>query len=604
MIFGSFTLSTCVPPEAERIRNVSRRPALSLRAASVDGFSGGSFLNERLPHKERDVYYADEANDIVVLFSGAIFNKPDLQKLLASDSSGPDPWLIAQLFARMGPDFAGELNGDFSICILKPRQRRIFLFRDQVGVSPLAYASDSKSLWFSSDIIGLCRVLSDGRKTDADFLTGYFRVVDYRKSPDDRVRKLLPGHYLEFSEAGLKLVRYWDPEKIRTDRSMTHEQMLESLGVIVRDAIKIRCDSRFVAGAHVSGGIDSGFVATLVRREYGHQERFPGFSWSPLKYAGESVSHDERELVARSCERAGIIPVLSDMEEDGFREVVSSFHENNGYFSEDITSSQATAAGVNLLFSGWGGDEFISTAAAAIELDLLRNLKVGLYLRRNEIARPKKFAWNFLHYVLFPFLGILDRSTARSFRDDARYLRQQFKRSDSRLVRMFYFNTTRRSHHIGMLKFYHLQQRCESWYVMGFRKGLEYRYPLLDKRIIEFMLKVPSHLLCHTGLYRPLLRELGEGILPTEVRFNKSKNDPVYWSFMDHLYRRAAIGYMDEVDVWRSNTDMDFIDYKLLARDIQKFRDGSADLDEKVLFRSLIYMKAINDFTLKYYQTI
>ena len=85
MIFGSFTLSTCVPPEAERIRNVSRRPALSLRAASVDGFSGGSFLNERLPHKERDVYYADEANDIVVLFSGAIFNKPDLQKLLASD---------------------------------------------------------------------------------------------------------------------------------------------------------------------------------------------------------------------------------------------------------------------------------------------------------------------------------------------------------------------------------------------------------------------------------------------------------------------------------------------------------------------------------------
>ncbi len=32
----------------------------------------------------------------------------------------------------------------------------------------------------------------------------------------------------------------------------------------------------------------------------------------------------------------------------------------------------------------------------------------------------------------------------------------------------------------------------------GFRKGVEYRYPLLDKRIIEYMLKVPSELLCKT----------------------------------------------------------------------------------------------------------
>ncbi len=510
MIFGALTLSNDIPPEAGRISNVSGRPGLSLRTVNLSCFSGGCFLNEKLPYRERDVYYADETDDIVVLFSGAIFNKAGLRNLIAADFPEPDPQLIAKLFARMGPEFAGEVNGDFTICILKPQQRKIFLFRDQAGVRTLAYASDRKSLCFSSDIIGLCRVLSEGRKPDRDFLTGYFRVVDYSKAPDEKVKKLMQGHYLEFSEAGLKLVRYWDPEKIRTDKSMTYGQMLELLGAIVRDAVKIRCDNRFVAGAHVSGGIDLSFVAALARREYGHQERFPGFSWSPAEYAANIVPNDERGLVVRSCQAAGIIPVLADMEEEGFWEAVSSFHENSGYFSEDLSSSQAASEGINLLFSGWGGDEFISTAAAAIELDLLRNLKLGLYLRRNEITRPGKFAWNFMHFVMFPLVGIHDGSTARSFRDDARYLRREFKKNDRNRVKMFYFHTSRRRHHIGMLNFNHLQHRCESWYLMGFRKGIEYRYPLLDKRIIEFMLKVPSHLLCQTGLYRPLLKGNGK----------------------------------------------------------------------------------------------
>ena len=42
------------------------------------------------------------------------------------------------------------------------------------------------------------------------------------------------------------------------------------------------------------------------------------------------------------------------------------------------------------------------------------------------------------------------------------------------------------------------------------------------------MLKVPSELLCKTDYFRPLLREIGEGILPDEVRLHEQKYDPVY----------------------------------------------------------------------------
>ncbi len=93
----------------------------------------------------------------------------------------------------------------------------------------------------------------------------------------------------------------------------------------------------------------------------------------------------------------------------------------------------------------------------------------------------------------------------------------------------YFFHTSRQQVHLGVLRFYHFQERCETWAVNGFRKGVEYRYPLLDRRIIEYMLKVPSAMLCKTDYFRPLLRLISEGILPEEVRWQADKSDPVCW---------------------------------------------------------------------------
>ena len=512
----------------------------------------------------------------------------------------PDPELAACLFRIEGPDFVKKLNGDFAIFILQPEKQQVYLFRDQAGIRPLAYTNDSQSLCFSSDINGLCRAFSDGQSINNDYLLGYFKYIDYRKTSCEKVKKLLPGHFLHFSENGMEIKKYWEPEKIKVDKALSHGQMLADLKSILGDAVRIRCDTRFRAGAHVSSGIDSGIISTLARKEYPQQETFYGFSWSPADYNAREVKYDERELVRRLCLETDISPVFSDLGKSDFPGIVSSFYDNHGFFSEDKTIHQAVDAYTNLIFSGWGGDEFISTAATAIEPDLLRSLKLCLYLRRNQIRQPKKFVRNLVYYVLMPALGILDRSTSRSFKDDARYLKKPFKKSDIKAVRQFYFHTSRRHHHLGMLNFYHLQDRCEKWFMMGYRHGVEYRYPLLDKRIVEYMLKVPSELLCVTDYSRPLLREISEGILPDEIRLNKSKNDPVYWEWMDGLFKEAAVLFMEEVDVWERNPDLHFVDFDLLIQDIAKYKDRCEEVDNKVLFRALVYTKAIHEFTINY----
>lgn len=569
-------------------------------SVSCGGFSGGFQLHGRLPLTAEDFYLSDEASGLTVLLSGYIYNRQDLKDFAGTEGSVLDPELIIRLFLEEGPSFVSRLNGDFAIAIIDQKKSEAWLFRDHVGIRPLAFALEGETLLFSTDIQQLSSSLCVAEGPDTVYLTGQFRYIDFRTTPCRKVKKLLPGHYLHYRGGVSRIIRYWEPGKIRQDRSLTHDRMLAELKTLLRDAVRIRCDSRFTVGAHVSSGLDSSVVAVLARQECTWQENICGFSWSPESYQAGGLIYDERDLVRKLCAQHDIHPRFLNLDTDGFREAVSRYHINHGFFWEEAVLSLATGEGVNLLFSGWGGDEFVSTAAPSIETDLLRGLRLRLFFRRNELRKPGKFLKNVVRYILMPALCIHERGTVKSFRDEARYLRPKWQKSDRRAVRQFYFHTSRRGHHLGMLAFYHLQDRCEKWFTMGYRHGVEYRYPLLDRRIIEFMLRVPSELLCVTDYFRPLLREVGVGLLPEEVRLNTSKSDPVYRHQMSGFYRDAAVAFMGEAGRWRENPDLGFVDFDSLLNDIESYRRGERTADDDRLFRGVVWIKAMDSYTKAY----
>jgi len=599
MITGSVTFSGGAPSFLLR-ESGSATPDISYHQIESICFSGGFYLHRRLPREPEDKYFVDEANDILVLFSGSVYNRQDLNTSDDGNIRLNDPEMIADLFLKHGLDFVKKLNGDFVIFILRSSAKEAFLFRDHIGVHPVAWVMQGETLTFSTDIMDLCGQAGNEGPIDSEFLLGYFKYIDYRRTANSEVQKLPPGHYLRFSGSGLQLIRYWEPEKIRTDHGLPYDRMLADLGELVRDAVRIRSDRRFTAGAHVSSGIDSGIVSALAREDHRHQEVFYGFSWSPDSYDAGDVDNDEREIIRRSCGKTGIRPVFSDLDASKFQDLVSDFYHNQGYFPEAATADQAANRDVNLIFTGWGGDEFISSGHSGIDLDLLTGMRIRTFFRRNRLSNPRKFIRHLLFFVVYPALHILDPGSYRGFKRDVRYIKEPFKSNDKQAISSFYFHRSRRQMHLNVFRFYNLPERCESWHVSGFQRGVEYRHPLLDRRIIEYMLKVPSEHLCTTGYFRPLLRELGKGILPDEVRLNQSKNDPVYRVYLDDLVKSSALTFMREAGQWKTNADLRFVDFDLLLKDIEMFEQRTGDVDEKILFRSLVYLKAINEFTKKY----
>ena len=203
----------------------------------AEGFAGGYYLHDRLPLRSNDIFFLDEAADILVLFSGYIYNKKELSTASGVNPSDPEPVIAAGLFLASGPDFVRNLNGDFAIFICRPAARQAYLFRDHIGVRPMAWTLLGGNLVFSSDNRELSRFAAGGKVPETSWLTGYFRYVDFIESPCSIVNKLLPGHYLEYTPEGIRTTRYWDPGKIRTDRRMDYDAMISDLKQLVSDEI-------------------------------------------------------------------------------------------------------------------------------------------------------------------------------------------------------------------------------------------------------------------------------------------------------------------------------------------------------------------------------
>ena len=97
MILGSFFFSH--DPDAaltlDKLRGGSIFNTLIFRQETVGDFTGGFYLQPLLPYAAGDFYYHDEADDIVVLMSGSVFNKSELLCQLSNLIPVSDPELIA-----------------------------------------------------------------------------------------------------------------------------------------------------------------------------------------------------------------------------------------------------------------------------------------------------------------------------------------------------------------------------------------------------------------------------------------------------------------------------------------------------------------------------
>ncbi len=533
--------------------------------------------------------------DLLVIADARIDNLEGLRGALG-DLAPPDPAAgppahIAAAWRRWGRDCPEHLLGDYAFAVHDVAHGATFLARDHIGARPLAYSAQDARFAFASDPAELLALRGVSAQLDEAYVA---TALTRREFVPDRtfhlaVRKLPAGHWLHLRGGEMQLHRWWRPETVRVDESITdHEAIAETrrrLAVAVAD----RLHGAGRVAVHLSGGLDSALVAGLATstlREQGHEAPL-AYCWQPLdgppandlgwaRSVGAALGLTLRSPRLTPPELAELL--MADWTTAG---------DARYLIHEAAIQRAAEREGIDTILSGWGGDEGFSSHGLGLDPRLLLGGHWLALRREGGRSAFRNAAQRLAKDWLRP-----PRSTAALIARGKSLIDPAFASRTATLalprIRQLGVQQTQ----IALLRHSSPTGRIEQWALSGAARGLTYGYPLLDRRLLEWVLTLPPRLFKRRGETRWLAREAARGLVPEAIRCNLDKSEAGRTGqLMDDLvaaYRLVAARLDDPA---APLTRARYVDVARLRREL-----AAIDTPEKTLGRGLRTAIQLLDF--------
>ena len=454
-----------------------------------------------------------------------------------------DAGLVLRAWLRWGRDCPRHLLGDYAFAVWDAKERTLFCARDHAGVRPLYYAATRSGVVFASAVEAVHAVPEVSDALDEATVAAYLTGTGWNSTTRTffkEVRKLPPGHTLTVkgdppASHSPRIERYWRPEDAPTAPPASDDAYAEELLELMARAVADRLRGGPV-GTHLSGGLDSSSIAVLAARELRRQgcPPPPAFSWLPaLGQAAPAAKHaPEYDRIDAVCRQEDLqvfhrSPSVDDMvamlRRDG---ALPGVHV---HLNEEPVQRCAAEQGVRVLLSGWGGDEGVSFNGRGYHQQLLLG---GRWLRLvaecRATSRPFRSLAQTALSIAHPHLpGRLRRWRHGEVPRHRHWLIDpEFARRAKPLPELPFRPISLRYAQAQLLRRGFLCQRIEGWAASGARRGIEYRYPLLDRRLLAFALSLPPDQFRRGAWGRWLMRRASSAILPPEICWNEYDADP------------------------------------------------------------------------------
>src|SRR5581483_5225157 len=167
-------------------------------------------------------------HSIAIVFNGEIYNHADYRADLEAKGhryrSHCDTETILHLYEEHGRRSVEFLRGMFAFAIWDRPQRRLLLARDRLGIKPLYYSLDADgTLYFASEIKALLEALAGKPQLNYAALSDYAanRSTSGEATLFQGVKRLLPGHTLQWQDGRVEITRYWDLSFSKPDQPLS-----------------------------------------------------------------------------------------------------------------------------------------------------------------------------------------------------------------------------------------------------------------------------------------------------------------------------------------------------------------------------------------------
>jgi asparagine synthase (glutamine-hydrolysing) len=213
---------------------------------------------------------ATEDGRYQLVFNGEIYNFQDIRARLENMGhkffSNSDSEVVLRSYAQFGAECVKEFNGMFAFAIWDVQQKSLFLARDRVGIKPLYYFHDGDRFIFSSEIKAIL-AHDIPRRLNMDALNIYLRML-YVPAPMtmfEKIFKLEPGTTLTYCSGHIDVQRYWS--HARTSEQLPEAEIVKKIHDVLYDSVQRRLISDRPVGVFLSGGVDSTAVAGIAAEQ-------------------------------------------------------------------------------------------------------------------------------------------------------------------------------------------------------------------------------------------------------------------------------------------------------------------------------------------------
>lgn len=211
--------------------------------------------------------YSEDKN-LVVVFNGEIYNyralTAELTALGHTFATRTDTEVLLHGWEQWGRELLPRLRGMFAFALWDRRAGVLFCARDMFGIKPLYYCRCADgTLLFASEIKAFLDHPSFAKRLNTAQLPLYLSC-QYSPGRDTffaGVQKLLPGHFLEFSDGIVRTTRWVQPAFLPGDAPVSPAEIEE---VLRGSAAAHKAADVEVAG-FLSGGVDSAYLTALAR---------------------------------------------------------------------------------------------------------------------------------------------------------------------------------------------------------------------------------------------------------------------------------------------------------------------------------------------------
>lgn len=468
---------------------------------------------------------------------GRIDNRSELLSRLdvRQAQEGSDEELIRQAFLKWRENAPKYLLGDWSFIAFNLRQNKLFCAQDHHGVTALHYYSDPRICIVSSSIKPLLHYRPVGRRVDIDKIlrTASALPADFSDGTYfENIHLLNAAHRMWIHPGRIKKERYWHPEHIAIDDRISPADAAETLRTLFDEAVRCRIGGGRIA-SELSGGLDSGCVVSFAARQLQEEGRpLYTFSHVPRYDFPPDVHGNERPFIDATIAHVGnIVPRFLDAGDmgvlDGIRVMTDALDEPipaaiNAFWMVDLLQ-HARQSGCDVLLFGKQGNGTISYKAQNSALPLAEfYARYGLYRSiRTKLLGP----W---YRSAKQLLASLDKRQWQSYCYlDAQYVEKTaMHRTFNQSVQNPGYtppDMTNRERQMHILQI-GAQHSLANNAKMGDYFGVRKRDPTGDKRIIEFLLSLPTgFFLGPDGEKKYLYKQAMRGRLPEKVIYQRAK---------------------------------------------------------------------------------